>query len=117
MKKLALLTCFLAMGSACSSAAAPGASNVVTQKDKATAIQVEAALRNAATAEQTYFVENQTYTADLAALGQMGFNASDGVEVRVASADATGFCIDSVSAGDPLHIGSPDITLRPGACA
>ena len=105
------------VGSACSSAAAPEASNVIAQKDKANAAQVEAALRNAATAEQTFFVDSQTYTADLAVLGQMGFNASAGVDIRIARADATSFCIDSSSAGDPVHIGTPDLTLQPGLCA
>lgn len=100
----------------CSSAAAPEASSVVAQKDKATAVQVEAALRNAAVAEQTYFVEAQTYTDDLALLQQMGFNASDGVEVRIVMADATSFCIDSSSADGPIHIGTPQISPQPGTC-
>ena len=100
----------------CSSAAAPEASSVVAQKDKATTVQVEAALRNAAIAEQTYFVESQTYTDDLALLQQMGFNAPDGVEVRIATADATSFCIDSSSAVDRMHIGTPQISPQPGPC-
>ena len=110
-----MLICMLLLGSACSSAAAPGASNVVAQKDKATTLDVEAALRNAVLAEQTYFVETQTYTADLGELQQVGFDPS-GIEVRISRADATGFCIDSTSAGDPMHAGTPELTPLPGAC-
>jgi hypothetical protein len=116
MRKLVLVACALLVGSACSSAAAPGSSNVLAQKDKATALEVEATLRNAALAEQTYFAEAQTYAADLATLQQVGFNPSD-IEVRIARADATGFCIDSISAGDPMHVGTPELTPLPGACA
>ena len=116
MKKIASLMTLLALGSGCSSAAAPEASSVVAQKDKATTVQVEATLRNAAVAEQTYFVDALTYTDDIALLQQAGFNAPAGVEVRIAMADATSFCIDSSSAGKPIHIGTPEISLQPGAC-
>jgi hypothetical protein len=117
MKQIASLLALFALGSGCSSAAAPEASSVVAQSDKASTVQVESALRNAAVAEQTYFVEAQTYTDDLALLQQVGFNAPAGVDVRIATADATSFCIESSSAGGPIHIGTPEISLQPGVCA
>ena len=115
MKRTVSLLILLMLGG-CSSAAAPEASSVVAQKDKATAIQVEGALRNASVAEQAYFVEAQTYTDDLALLQQMGFTASDGVEVRITMADATSFCIESSSAVDTMHIRTPELTIQTGPC-
>jgi hypothetical protein len=117
MRKLAPVACLLVMGSACSSAAAPGAENAVAQKAKATKVAVEAALRSAVVAEQAYFVETQTYTAHLATLEQVGFNPTSRVDVRIAWADGAGFCLDSTSAGDPIHAGTPELAPLPGACA
>ena len=117
MRNLALVLCLVAAGSACSSAAAPGADTTIAQKEKATTLSVEAALRDAAVAEATYFTETQAYTDRMADLQQMGLNLPSGVELRIARADASGFCIDSSSAGAPLHVGTPDLAPLPGGCS
>jgi len=117
MRKLALLLSLALAGGACSSAAAPGAGSTIAQKDKATTIQVEAALRSAALAEETYFVDSLSYTDNPTILEQLGYNSSPEVDIRIARGDATSFCIDSSSAGAPMHIGTPDKTPRPGACS
>ena len=117
MKRTVLSLCVLLVGSACSSAAAPGAEGVVAQTDKATSLEVETALRNAALAEETYFTEAQTYTSDLAALRQVGFNPPGDVQVRIALADAANFCIEASSGAEPMHIGTPEVAPLPGTCA
>ncbi|MGH2753352.1 MAG: hypothetical protein ACRDLB_02865 [Actinomycetota bacterium] len=116
MKKIALVLCLLVAGSACSSAAAPGAEEVVAQVDKATSVEVEGALRNAAVAEETYFTEALTYTKDLAALQQVGFDPPAGVQVRVMTAGGTSFCIEASTGDEPMHIGTPEVTPLPGVC-
>jgi hypothetical protein len=80
---------------ACSSAAEPGAGEVLGQVDKASAVEVEAALRNAALAEEAHFAQQGTYTTDVAALG---VNPGPSVTLTVARADAADFCIQGVHA-------------------
>jgi hypothetical protein len=100
--------------SACSSAAGPGAGDVLGQVDKASAVEVEAALRSAAVAEEAYFAQQGTYTTDVAALG---VNPGPSVTLTAARADAADFCIQGTHArspDDPWHISKGGAPARGG---
>lgn len=55
-------------------------------------------LRNAATAEESYFIDNTRYTTRLADLTEQGLPADARVKVRVVSADARRFCLNATGA-------------------
>jgi prepilin-type N-terminal cleavage/methylation domain-containing protein len=57
--------------------------------------RVESDLRNAASAQESYFIDNSTYTMNVADLVAAGLAVSDGVTLTVTSANATAFVITS----------------------
>ena len=57
-------------------------------KEKAYVAAMKSDLRNMATAQESYFADNQTYTTSLTA---MNFNPSVGVTVTVGAASGTGW--------------------------
>ena len=98
MKRLAMVALIATLLSGCSSAAAPGAGDVLGKVNDAYAIEVEAALRNAAVAEEAHFAQQGTFTTDVPSLG---VNAGPSVTLEVVRADATDFCIQGTHAQAP----------------
>jgi type IV pilus assembly protein PilA len=101
----------------------------LNQRTKGWEASAKADLRNAATAQESYFTETRaltgggngnTYTSDLAALGTEGFNPSGGVTVRVTSASTTAYtmCAVHTSGGRAFQISSGSGTITVAAsCA
>jgi type IV pilus assembly protein PilA len=77
----------------------------LNQRQKAWDSAVKADLRNAATAQETYYTENATYTTVVANLTSAGFKLSDdgnyatdaATDFTIPTADANGFCVQGVS--------------------
>jgi len=67
------------------------------QREKGWRAQVESALKNAATAEESYLTANGTYTSDEAVLAsQEGFKKASGVTaLDITIAGGTKFCVDA----------------------
>jgi type IV pilus assembly protein PilA len=76
----------------------------LNQRKKGWTAQVQSALKNAATAQETYLVDNGTYTGDLSGLTGNGFRLST-ADVTMADADitatgASSYCMRATSAHD-----------------
>lgn len=77
----------------------------LNQRQKAWDSAVKADLRNAATAQETVYTEDATYTPDVADLQTAGFKLSDdgnyavdaATSFTIESADANGFCVQGAS--------------------
>jgi hypothetical protein len=115
MKRLVLAALITSLVAGCSSAAAPRAGDVLGQVNKAYAVEVESALRNAAVGEEAYFAQQGTYTTDVAGLG---LNPGPAVTLTVVRADATDFCIQGThaQAADVLWHVSKGGAPTQGAC-
>ena len=88
-------------------------------KEKAFDAAAKSDLRNAMTAQEAYFADNQTYTTDET---QLEWQASQGVTLTINSADATGYdmttqhasstnawCV-STDVGEICRVGATDCT-------
>jgi len=73
-------------------------------------------LRNAATAEESYFIDNTRYTTRLADLTEQGLPANARVKLRVVSADARRFCLNATGAA-PLSFWYDSRTGKVGRTA
>jgi type IV pilus assembly protein PilA len=73
----------------------------LNQRKKGWAAQVQSAVKNMATAEESYLVDHPSYTTSLAALANEGFTYSAvDVDPSVVSATANRFCLKVVSKHD-----------------
>lgn len=70
----------------------------LNQRQKAWDSAVKADLRNAATAEETYYTENASYTNNVANLTAAGFKLSD--DGNYATAAATDFTVPTATAAE-----------------
>jgi type IV pilus assembly protein PilA len=90
------------------------------QREKGWKSQAESAVKNAATAMETYGTENNgSYAgANLATLTNNGFKNTTGVTVAVVSATATAYCIsaDHVSLADNVYFSSTSGAPTTTAC-
>ena len=57
--------------------------------------QVNAALRNAALAEETYFLDEFSYTTSVDALKEQGLTYARGVRMKIPFADEQGYCVQA----------------------
>lgn len=73
----------------------------LNQRKKGWAAQAQSAVKNMATAEESYLTSNPSYTTSVASLQSEGFtfSATD-VTPSVVSASATEYCLKAVSAHD-----------------
>ena len=77
----------------------------------------DSALKNAATAMEVYFVENQTYEgATLQGLHQEGLQVEEGVTVTIALAGRNHYCIEAMAEGSISHYDSSVGTPELGPC-
>ena len=66
------------------------------QREKASTSQVESALKNAATAQESHCTTSpQCYTTSVEDLYAEGLKLPSGVQMRIASADQTNYCIEA----------------------
>ena len=73
----------------------------LNQRKKGWAAQAQSAVKNMATAEESYLTSNPAYTTSVAALQSEGFTfSSSDVTPSVVSASATAYCLKAVSAHD-----------------
>lgn len=72
------------------------------QRDTATRNELRDVLRNAATAEESYWTDHQTYTTSVEALRGEGLEVPEAIALHVARADASLYCIEA------LHDDLPD---------
>ena len=76
----------------------------VGQQDKAKDTAAQAQLRTAATAQQLFYAEEESYTDDVEELRAYGFRQGDQL-VTVQSGDASSYCMDARGGGDEMfHI-------------
>jgi hypothetical protein len=102
------------------SGCASGEAGVLGQSNKASVAQMDVLLQNASESEDEYFSTAGSYTTDVGALRSIGLNVPKGVTLTVASADATGFCLQAsggVTAQSTWHYKSDQQTPLPGTCA
>jgi len=90
------------------------------QREKGWTSQVEAALKNAATAQESYCVDSdECYTTSVDDLYAEGLNLPEGVQLRVARADDDSYCLEARHMQLPNEIWSYDSTTatpRAGPC-
>lgn len=63
------------------------------QREKGWRSQMESALKNAATAQESFLTTSTAYTTDTAQLGSEGFKSAPDVRVSVVSASGTAYCM------------------------
>ncbi|MDO9496480.1 MAG: prepilin-type N-terminal cleavage/methylation domain-containing protein [Nocardioides sp.] len=70
----------------------------LNQREKAADAGAKSDLKNAATIQESYLVDNPASYADTAALVTAGYKASSSVTLTVVSANDLGYCMTAVSA-------------------
>lgn len=94
----------------------------LSQRQKGWEADAKSNLRNAAVAQESYYVDNSTYTTDEADLAVEGFNRSANVTVNYEAGDdgdlATSYCMDAVhdSGGGTFNLDSDSGEPQDGAC-
>jgi type IV pilus assembly protein PilA len=73
----------------------------LSQRESAWNSAVQSDLRNAATAQETYFTENSTYAGSQGELENVGFRNSSDVDFSVSSSSSTVYCMDANHTADP----------------
>lgn len=71
----------------------------LNQREKAADAGAKSDLKNAATAQEAYLVDNDVYTTSETALGSEGYNATSTVTLDILSANASGYCMSAVADG------------------
>jgi hypothetical protein len=86
--------------------------------DRGHETQLQAALRSAATAEETFRAETGTYSTSLSELNGVGYTPSDGVAVMIVRADANGYCLQAThpDLDEPYHLDSSQNSPASGPC-
>lgn len=75
------------------------------------------ALKNAATAMEVYYVENQTYDgATLQSLREQGLQVEEGVTVSIGLASGNRYCVEALAEGGISHYDSSIGTPELGPC-
>jgi hypothetical protein len=81
--------------------------------------EVDSALKNSATAEESFAATTGTYTSNVSDLVDQGLRLPGTVTVRVARATATGYCMEAthaLAAGQVFHYSSDVGRPTEGAC-
>jgi hypothetical protein len=108
----ALFACAL-LGVSCTSASV-GGQETLDQVDKATTLQLETTLRNAAAAQETFRANTGSYTTNPNVLQSEGLNVPPEVTLSIVSGDPTTFCMEAThtrAAGVTWHVvtgGAPE---------
>jgi hypothetical protein len=113
MKRWSAALCLAALLAGCSSASV-GGDDVLDQADKATQLQLEATLRNAAATQETFRVSTGSYTTNPNVLETEGLNVSPEITLTIPTGDASTYCMEATHASEPnavWHVasgGSPE---------
>jgi type II secretory pathway pseudopilin PulG len=101
------------------SACGTGAQETVNQIDKAETVSLEAALRNAATAQETVFTTSGSYTANPEILKENGMTLDPTITLTIFSANAEGYCMDAYrdANGEHWHISKAEGAPAVGVCS
>jgi hypothetical protein len=100
---LLLVLALTACGNGGSPSAAPSTTSPPVSPSHVTEADVNQALRDAATAEETYFSDKGTYTTSVDALAEQGFTAKEPIQVKVLSASRTAYCLEGTGSGITLY--------------
>lgn len=82
-------------------------------------VEVESALKNAATAQESYAVSNEgRYTDRLSDLEAEGLQLGPRIEVTIARAGRDGYCLEATAGGlvGAMHYSSTEGAPLPGRC-
>lgn len=74
------------------------------QREKAWDAIVESDLHNAALSQNTYYIDNQTYSNDVNDLLGIGFEDSPDVTLTIETASDEGYCIEAFHANNPDRV-------------
>ena len=80
----------------------------LSQRDKARNANAQSTLRNAATAQQSYFTTHNAYTTNKGSggLADEGFRESSGAPLTIIGADANSYCMSSNGGADTHYLDS-----------
>ena len=89
----------------------------LNQRENVTAALVQADLRNAAVAQETYYMQYGTYTTSMTALQSAGYSPSSTVTVTAVSTGSISYCLQgSAPDSQTYHYDSLTSALAPGPC-
>ncbi len=88
----------------------------LNQRSNATDASVQAELRNAATAEEAYYMTKGSYTSDMAALQTAGYRPSANVTVTATVSAAGDYCLEGVAPNATTYRYDSSAGLLPGTC-
>ncbi len=77
---------------------------------------LETVLKNAATAEEAYAVENFTYTASVTELEATGLNVPPDITVEVVAATDSSYCLEASLDGTVMYLDSATNDAQEGNC-
>lgn len=90
----------------------------LNQREKGWEAAAKSALKAAAVAQESWFTENDSYTATEANLEAEGFNQNADVALVIISADASGYCMsaDHTAGGDIHYLDSDTGEINTTVC-
>lgn len=88
----------------------------LNERNEALSAAVQADLRNAAVAEETYFTTNQTYTVNLDNLQSLGFVPSPGTTIRIVTAGPSSYCMEGSASDSATFRYDSSSGLAEGTC-
>lgn len=88
----------------------------LNQRSNANEASVQAELRNAATAEEAYYMTKGSYTSDMAALQTAGYRPSANVTVTATVSAAGDYCLEGVAPNATTYRYDSSAGLLPGTC-
>jgi hypothetical protein len=92
--------CLAIFAGACSSASV-GGDDVLGQADKATELQLETTLRNAASTQETFRASTGSYTTNPNVLETEGLNVPPDIMLTIPTGDATTYCMEATHSSMP----------------
>jgi Tfp pilus assembly protein PilE len=89
----------------------------LNQRENASSALVQSELRNAAVAQETYWVEYGTYASDVTSLQSAGYTPSSSVSITTASMGPSSYCLQGSAANSATyHYDSTTSSLSEGPC-
>ncbi len=88
----------------------------LNQRSNANDASVQAELRNAAVAEETYYMTKGSYTSDMAALQTAGYRPSANVTVTATVSAAGDYCLEGAAPNATTYRYDSSAGLLPGTC-
>lgn len=89
----------------------------LSQRDKAYNASAQSTLRNAATAQESYFTRANTYTTDKTELKGEGFKESSDAPLTIVGADKNSYCMQSSGGADTYYLDSGTGQIGTTSCS